>query len=208
MFQTAKPIVLLTTLLDFTTRIPSAVAANGIATYYGGNTAGGNCMFSSYSLPSGVYGTALAGPTWNSAAQCGACVRVTGPQGNSIKAMVCPFSFSLMCSLASHDATPQRNTTTQHHCTPVQSTSDFSINTRPKSGISAHSQTSIHSPSTRSPANNPAPSRVEQLHPSHGPLRTTFWHPIMPTNAPQFNNIHWQSSQAVKAPGSGPTHLN
>ncbi|KAK0652420.1 RlpA-like double-psi beta-barrel-protein domain-containing protein-containing protein [Cercophora newfieldiana] len=73
--------------------LPSVLAVNGNATYYGGNLSGGNCMFSSYSLPSGIYGTALAGPNWNSAAQCGTCVRVTGPQGNYIKAMVvdqCP----------------------------------------------------------------------------------------------------------------------
>ncbi|KAK0619176.1 RlpA-like double-psi beta-barrel-protein domain-containing protein-containing protein [Immersiella caudata] len=85
----------LTTLLTFVflLLLPQAVAINGNATFYGGNLSGGNCMFSSYSLPPGTYGTALAGPNWNSAARCGACVRVTGPQGNSIKAMIvdqCP----------------------------------------------------------------------------------------------------------------------
>ena len=153
MFQTAKPIVLLTTLLDFTARIPSAVAMNGIATYYGGNTAGGNCMFSSYSLPSGVYGTALAGPTWNSAAQCGACVRVTGPQGNSIKAMVCPFSFSLMCSLASHDATPQRNTTAHPFNPPVISQSTL-----------ARRVVSLPIPKQASAPHPQGPQRTTQLH--------------------------------------------
>ncbi|KAK3941011.1 RlpA-like double-psi beta-barrel-protein domain-containing protein-containing protein [Diplogelasinospora grovesii] len=71
----------------------TARAVNALASYYGGNLAGGNCMFASYSLPPGIYGTALAGANWNSAAQCGGCLRVTGPWGNSIKVMVvdqCP----------------------------------------------------------------------------------------------------------------------
>ncbi|KAK4446774.1 RlpA-like double-psi beta-barrel-protein domain-containing protein-containing protein [Podospora aff. communis PSN243] len=93
MFNPTNPPPLFTTLLLLTITFPSALAINGNATFYGGNLSGGNCMFSSYSLPSGVYGTAIAGPNWNSAAQCGACVRVTGPQGNFIKAMIvdqCP----------------------------------------------------------------------------------------------------------------------
>ncbi|RYP91520.1 hypothetical protein DL770_002366 [Monosporascus sp. CRB-9-2] len=70
-----------------------ARANQGKASFYGGNLDGGNCMFSGYSLPSGVYGTALSGSRWNSAAQCGSCVSVKGPNGKTIKAMVvdkCP----------------------------------------------------------------------------------------------------------------------
>ncbi|RYO81869.1 hypothetical protein DL764_009698 [Monosporascus ibericus] len=70
-----------------------ARANQGKASSYGGNLDGGNCMFSGYSLPSGVYGTALSGSRWNSAAQCGSCVSVKGPNGKTIKAMVvdkCP----------------------------------------------------------------------------------------------------------------------
>ncbi|OJJ48275.1 hypothetical protein ASPZODRAFT_140583 [Penicilliopsis zonata CBS 506.65] len=66
---------------------------DGEATYYGGNVAGGTCSFSGYTLPSGIYGTALTSSSWDDAANCGACITVTGPSGNSIKAMIvdeCP----------------------------------------------------------------------------------------------------------------------
>ncbi|KAF2115140.1 RlpA-like double-psi beta-barrel-protein domain-containing protein-containing protein [Lophiotrema nucula] len=65
----------------------------GEATFYGGNTDGGMCSFTGYTLPSGIYGTALSDSNWASAGNCGACVSVTGPSGNSIKAMItdqCP----------------------------------------------------------------------------------------------------------------------
>ena len=61
-------------------------ANSGQATFYGGNLAGGNCMFSTLTLPAGVYGTASA--NWDNSAHCGACVSVKGPKGNSITAMV------------------------------------------------------------------------------------------------------------------------
>ncbi|EEU42231.1 uncharacterized protein NECHADRAFT_93246 [Fusarium vanettenii 77-13-4] len=67
-------------------------AKTGSSTFYGGNLAGGNCMFSTYTLPSGIYGTAFSGAVWNNAASCGACIEVTGPSG-TIKAMIvdqCP----------------------------------------------------------------------------------------------------------------------
>ena len=60
---------------------------SGQATFYGGNLAGGNCMFTTLALPAGVYGTASA--NWDTAAHCGQCVSVTGPNGKSITAMVC-----------------------------------------------------------------------------------------------------------------------
>ena len=63
-------------------------ANSGKASFYGGNLDGGNCLLTGYSLPSEIFGTALSGARWNSAAQCGACVSVTGPNGNTIKAMV------------------------------------------------------------------------------------------------------------------------
>ncbi|PNS14513.1 Papain inhibitor [Sphaceloma murrayae] len=66
-------------------------AARG--TFYGGNVGGGTCSFSGYTLPSGVYGTALSGANWNNAANCGGCVSVTGPNGKKITAMIvdqCP----------------------------------------------------------------------------------------------------------------------
>lgn len=62
---------------------------SGEATFYGGNTAGGTCSFSGYTLPSGIYGTALTSSSWDDAANCGACVAVTGPSGTVITAMVC-----------------------------------------------------------------------------------------------------------------------
>ncbi|PYI28822.1 hypothetical protein BP00DRAFT_251243 [Aspergillus indologenus CBS 114.80] len=66
---------------------------SGEATFYGGNVDGGACSFSGYTIPSGLYGTALGSPRWDNAAQCGSCVQVTGPSGNKIKAMIvdeCP----------------------------------------------------------------------------------------------------------------------
>ncbi|KAH9995147.1 RlpA-like double-psi beta-barrel-protein domain-containing protein-containing protein [Xylariaceae sp. FL0662B] len=71
----------------------SSEAITGTSTFYGGNLNGGTCSFSTYSLPSGIYGTAFSGSAWNSGANCGGCLEVTGPNGNSIKAMVvdqCP----------------------------------------------------------------------------------------------------------------------
>ncbi|KAJ5955082.1 hypothetical protein N7501_009361 [Penicillium viridicatum] len=65
----------------------------GKATFYGGNVAGGTCSFSGYTLPSNLFGAALSLQRWDDAAECGACVSVTGPKGNSIKAMIvdqCP----------------------------------------------------------------------------------------------------------------------
>jgi len=61
---------------------------SGEATFYGGNLAGGTCSFSTYTLPAGVYGTALSDSNWDDAGNCGACIAVTGPSGNTITAMV------------------------------------------------------------------------------------------------------------------------
>ncbi|KAJ5463115.1 hypothetical protein N7475_008059 [Penicillium sp. IBT 31633x] len=65
----------------------------GEATFYGGNVGGGTCSFSGYTLPSHLFGTALSLERWDDAANCGNCVSVTGPNGNSVKAMIvdqCP----------------------------------------------------------------------------------------------------------------------
>ncbi|KAF9250456.1 CAZyme family CBM63 [Penicillium roqueforti] len=65
----------------------------GEATFYGGNVGGGTCSFSGYTLPSNLFGTALSLQRWDDAANCGTCVSVTGPSGNSITAMIvdqCP----------------------------------------------------------------------------------------------------------------------
>lgn len=62
-------------------------AKTGSSTFYGGNLSGGNCMFTTYTLPSGILGTAFSGEVWNDAAQCGSCIEVTGPSG-TITAMV------------------------------------------------------------------------------------------------------------------------
>ncbi|KAF2680148.1 carbohydrate-binding module family 63 protein [Lentithecium fluviatile CBS 122367] len=69
-----------------------AATVSGKATSYGGNLDGGNCMFSGYTLPSNIFGTAFSGQNWD-ASKCGVCVQVTGPNGKPIKAMVvdkCP----------------------------------------------------------------------------------------------------------------------
>ncbi|KAM3423403.1 hypothetical protein BST61_g836 [Cercospora zeina] len=72
---------------------PAAASFAGEATFYGGNTQGGMCSFSTYDLPEGIYGTALSDSNWDGSEACGGCVEVTGPNGNKIVAMVtdqCP----------------------------------------------------------------------------------------------------------------------
>lgn len=78
------------------TAVPAPVAGatsdaiTGTSTFYGGNLNGGTCSFSTYTLPSGIYGTAFSGSAWHSAQHCGACVEVTA-NGKSIIAMVSYF---------------------------------------------------------------------------------------------------------------------
>ncbi|KAF4435737.1 hypothetical protein F53441_13441 [Fusarium austroafricanum] len=61
---------------------------SGTSTHYGGNVSGGTCGFVSYTIPSGIYGTAFSGPNWDNAGVCGSCIEVTGPTGKKIKAMI------------------------------------------------------------------------------------------------------------------------
>ncbi|CEL04769.1 Putative Extracellular cellulase [Aspergillus calidoustus] len=71
----------------------SSAATTGKATFYGGNVSGGTCSFTEYTLPSDLSGVAFSGEAWDDAANCGRCVSVTGPSGNSVKAMIvdkCP----------------------------------------------------------------------------------------------------------------------
>lgn len=71
----------------------TAGSKRGEATFYGGNTAGGMCSFTGYTIPSGIFGTALSDSNWSNAQACGQCVSVTGPSGTKITAMVvdqCP----------------------------------------------------------------------------------------------------------------------
>jgi expansin len=77
---------------------------SGQATFYGGALAGGTCSFSTYTLPSGLFGTALSDSNWDHAANCGACVSVKGPSGNSITAMVRKYAFisHKSCPIISH----------------------------------------------------------------------------------------------------------
>lgn len=60
---------------------------SGQATFYGGNVQGGACSFSTYTLPSGLMGTALSSSNWANSANCGGCVKVSHG-GKSITAMV------------------------------------------------------------------------------------------------------------------------
>ncbi|KAF3346176.1 mRNA export factor mex67 [Verticillium dahliae VDG2] len=71
----------------------TGAAVTGKSTFYGGNLSGGTCSFTGYTIPSGLFGTAFSGQVWDSAANCGGCVKVTGPNGDSITAMIvdqCP----------------------------------------------------------------------------------------------------------------------
>jgi hypothetical protein len=77
-------------------------AVSGKSTFYGGNVQGGTCSFSTYTLPSGLYGTAFSGQAWNNAANCGGCVKVTHA-GKSITAMVSLlFSFLINRTATNH----------------------------------------------------------------------------------------------------------
>lgn len=69
-----------------------AAALSGQATFYGGNVQGGMCSFSTYTLPSGIYGTALSDSNWAGSEACGGCISIKGPSGNSITAMVFPYA--------------------------------------------------------------------------------------------------------------------
>ncbi|KAL4900166.1 RlpA-like double-psi beta-barrel-protein domain-containing protein-containing protein [Aspergillus multicolor] len=71
----------------------SSGTTSGEATFYGGNVSGGTCSFADYTIPSHLSGTAFSGEAWNDAAECGACVAVTGPNGDTVKVMIvdkCP----------------------------------------------------------------------------------------------------------------------
>jgi hypothetical protein len=59
-------------------------------------------MFSTYTLPSGILGTAFSGQKWDNSANCGACIEVTGPSG-TIKAMVRPSTLILSTKLTPSD---------------------------------------------------------------------------------------------------------
>ncbi|KAI1157094.1 carbohydrate-binding module family 63 protein [Nemania diffusa] len=75
-----------------TAAVDGSAAVTGQSTFYGGNLNGGACSFSTYTLPSGIYGTAFSGAEWDSAAHCGACLDVTA-NGKSIIVMIvdkCP----------------------------------------------------------------------------------------------------------------------
>ncbi|KAH9813904.1 Non-catalytic module family EXPN [Melampsora americana] len=50
-------------------------------TFWGGNWAGGNCGFSTWPQPRNYPQIAIAGNLWGSAANCGACLEVSGPAG-------------------------------------------------------------------------------------------------------------------------------
>lgn len=74
----------------------------GESSHYGGNLAGGTCSFNTLTLPAGMFGTAFSGQAWESSGVCGACVEVTGPNGNTIKAMVRHPSLPPSCLNVTH----------------------------------------------------------------------------------------------------------
>ncbi|EFQ85866.1 hypothetical protein CFE70_001761 [Pyrenophora teres f. teres 0-1] len=71
----------------------AGVTKRGSATWYAGNISGGTCSFVDYTIPAGIYGTAISDLNWDSAGICGTCLNVKGPRGNMIKVMAvdqCP----------------------------------------------------------------------------------------------------------------------
>lgn len=79
---------LLVLILAITVRQTAAV--NGKASHYGGNLSGGNCMLTSYTIPAGTFGTAIAISNYDNSNMCGVCLNVKGPSG-SMKVMVRTF---------------------------------------------------------------------------------------------------------------------
>jgi len=72
---------------------PATGPKKGEATFYTPDLAKDMCSFIGYTLPSGIFGTALSDSNWEGGAECGVCVSVTGPKGNKITAMIvdeCP----------------------------------------------------------------------------------------------------------------------
>ncbi|KAI1860355.1 uncharacterized protein JN550_011507 [Neoarthrinium moseri] len=90
----ALPLVFGSPVANIAPGVSPRDGVSGTSTFYGGNLNGGACSFTTMSsLPSGIYGTAFSGSSWDNAANCGACLEVTGPSGNSITVMVvdkCP----------------------------------------------------------------------------------------------------------------------
>ncbi|TLD19848.1 hypothetical protein PspLS_09597 [Pyricularia sp. CBS 133598] len=85
---------IITRLLVLTLAITArqTAAVNGKASHYSGNLPGGNCMLTSYTIPAGMFGTAIANSNYDSSSMCGVCLNVNGPSG-SMKVMVvdnCP----------------------------------------------------------------------------------------------------------------------
>ena len=123
---------------------------SGQATYYGGNVKGGACSFSTYTLPAGLYGTAISDSNWDTAGQCGGCVQATY-QGKSVTAMV---SLPAQKARSSHSTNliPKRSSTNAPAAAPTTST--FSRTPSPPSPPPP--KASSTSPGTTSPAPSPA----------------------------------------------------
>ena len=101
---------------------------SGQATFYGGNLHGGTCSFSDYTLPSGVYGTALSALNWANSTGCGACVNVQGPGGNNVTAMV--FPLPLFKHMNYHADCPQRSLTNAPNAVQITWTSSPTLSRR------------------------------------------------------------------------------
>lgn len=71
---------------------------DGQVTYYEGDINKGTCSFTGYTLPAGIFGSALSVNAWDDASNCGACVNIKGPAG-SIKAMVIFFHIPSILSI-------------------------------------------------------------------------------------------------------------
>ena len=87
-YAVAKPTTTAGYQVGYNTVPPMSGSKNGNASFYGGNLEGGMCSYKGYTLPSGIFGVALSQLNWGGASNCGTCVRIKGPGGNYITAMI------------------------------------------------------------------------------------------------------------------------
>ena len=130
---------------------------SGQATFYGGNVKGGMCSFSTYTLPAGLYGTALSDSNWDTAGQCGGCVQATDTKTKkSVVAMVSEIALTILVVVSKRNANhnAHRSSTNAPAAAPTTSTSSKT----PSPNSPPPPPASSTSPGTTSPVPSPARS--------------------------------------------------